>query len=255
VAIGAGRRGPVLRSLPNMPVDLPPEHHPAAEPARTPAPEPVLGLGPKPAVAVHSVTRRFGERTLLGGLTFSRTHAGVIGITGSNGSGKTTLLRMFAQLCAPDTGTIEVCGIELDRGDAPAARALVGFAPHEVLAWRAHSVRTNLRQALRLAGIPRAPAADRAEQSLVSWGLLTMAELPVGRLSRGQAQRYALARADLLVPPVLLLDEPTVGLDGAARHALDRAIAGWKTSRIVVVASHEHEWLTDCADQVVAVES
>ncbi|MBC7645352.1 MAG: ATP-binding cassette domain-containing protein, partial [Thermoleophilia bacterium] len=213
----------------------------------------VAAARPGPALDVRAVTRRFGDRTLLGGLAFSRTHAGVIGITGSNGSGKTTLLRMCAQLCAADTGTIEVCGIDLDGGDAPAARALVGFAPHEVLAWHAHSVRANLRQALRLAGTSRSAAAERAEAALISWGLLTLAELPVGRLSRGQAQRYALARADLLSPPVLLLDEPTVGLDDEARVALDRAIAVWKADRIVVVASHERAWLAECADQVVAV--
>ena len=209
--------------------------------------------GSAPSIAVSAVTRRFGERTLLGGLSFARMQPGVVGITGSNGSGKTTLLRMCAQLCVPDAGTITICGHALDRGDNPAARALVGFAPHDVLAWRGHSVRANLRQALRLAGRTRRHAAEEAELSLAAWGLLSLGELPVGRLSRGQAQRYALARADLLAPPVLLLDEPTVGLDDEARGALDRAIAAWRPTRIVVIASHEREWLSTHADQIVTV--
>jgi ABC-2 type transport system ATP-binding protein len=203
------------------------------------------------ALAARGIVRSFGEQRVLDGVDLVRDEPGVVGLLGPNGSGKTTLLRIVAQLTELEEGTLTVCGIDVDRADDAAARRLVGWAPHEPLAWRDDSVERNLVYAARLAGLPRRRAGAIADAAIQVWGLTDERDTPVRRLSRGWAQRYSLARADLLGPPVLLLDEPTTGLDADARSLLEDAIAAWRSERIVVIASHEREWLDERADAVV----
>jgi ABC-2 type transport system ATP-binding protein len=203
------------------------------------------------ALAARGIVRSFGEQRVLDGVDLVRDEPGVVGLLGPNGSGKTTLLRIVAQLTELEEGTLTVCGIDVDRADDAAARRLVGWAPHEPLAWRDVSVERNMVYAARHAGMPRRRAGAIADAAIQVWGLTDERDTPVRRLSRGWAQRYSLARADLLGPPVLLLDEPTTGLDADARSLLEDAIAAWRSERIVVIASHEREWLDERADAVV----
>ena len=205
----------------------------------------------EPTLLLRDVRRAFGARTVLAGTSIEQRGAGIVGLVGANGAGKTTLLRIIAQLVEADAGTVEVCGRRVERGDDPQARRAVGWAPHEPLAWRDDTVLENLRYAARLAGEPRRSAHELASGAIAAWQLEAVEQQPVRVLSRGWAQRYSLARADLLRPPVLLLDEPTTGLDPAARTRLEQAVAQWRSTRIVVVASHERDWLTTVADQIV----
>ncbi len=209
---------------------------------------------PVPSLSLRRVVRSFGDARVLAGVTLERDMPGVIGLLGANGAGKTTLLRVIAQLAQPDAGQVAVCGRVIEHADDPVARRLVGWAPHEPLAWRDDSVERNLRYAARLSGLDRRRAAMVAAAALEMWGLRDWADAPVRRLSRGWAQRYSLARADLLGPPVLLLDEPTTGLDATARGVLEDALDAWRRERIVVVASHERTWLTERCDQLLDLD-
>ena len=204
---------------------------------------------------MRDVVRSFGPARVLDGVTLERDAPGIVGLLGANGAGKTTLLRVIAQLCEPEGGTVEVCGRRVERADEPEARRLVGWAPHEPLAWRADSVERNLRYVARLAGLGSRRAIAVADAAIELWGLAERRTTPVRQLSRGWAQRYSLARADLLGPPVLLLDEPTTGLDGDARRLLEDALAAWRAERIVVVASHERDWLAERADQLLDLDA
>ncbi|MCW2972507.1 MAG: drrA 1 [Thermoleophilia bacterium] len=201
------------------------------------------------SLRARGITRSYGERRVLDGVDLERDTAGVIGLVGPNGAGKTTLLRILAQLVEPDAGTLEIGGISVEHGDEPRARRLVGYAPHATLAWLDDSVERNLRYATRLAGIAKRDAATLVDTLIDRWELSPERSSPVRRLSRGWQQRYALARAELLDPVVMLLDEPTTGLDTEARALLEASIERWRTTRIVVIASHEREWLAARADQ------
>ncbi len=210
--------------------------------------------GSAPSLAARDVVRSFGDERVLDGVTLARDGAGVIGLVGANGAGKTTLLRVIAQLAEPNAGTLDICGRRVEHADDPVARRLVGWAPHEPLAWRDDSVERNLRYAAQLAGLDRRRARTTADAAIELWGLRTVAHTPMRRLSRGWAQRYSLARADLLGPPILLLDEPTTGLDATARGVLEDAIEAWRRERIVVVASHERDWLAERCDQLLDLD-
>jgi ABC-2 type transport system ATP-binding protein len=197
----------------------------------------------------RGISRAYGGRNVLAGVDLERTGPGVIGLVGPNGAGKTTLLRVLAQLVEPDAGTLEIGGVTVEHADEPAARRLVGYAPHSTLAWLDDSVDRNLRYAARLAGLDKRAAASLVDGMVDRWELGSERSSPVRRLSRGWQQRYALARAELLDPVLVLLDEPTTGLDGDARALLEASIERWRSERIVVIASHEREWLAARSDQ------
>jgi ABC-type multidrug transport system ATPase subunit len=196
----------------------------------------------QPSISLRDVSRRRGETQVLDRVSFEHDGPGVIGLVGRNGAGKTSLLRVIAQLLCPDSGDIAVCGQAFEDGENAAARRLVGFAPHEPLLRRSRSLRDNLLLSARLAGIGSG-AATVTDRELERWQLGRFAKRNIEGLSRGELQRVALAQADIAQPPVLLLDEPTTGLDAEGMELLDGAIERWRTDRLVIVSSHDRDWI------------
>jgi heme exporter protein A len=184
-------------------------------------------------IELEGLTRRYGEREALSGVTLTVAQGQTLVVFGPNGAGKTTLLRVLATLLRPHGGTVRVLGRELPR-DGWAIRGRVGFLGHAPLLYRDLTARENLRFHARLHDAP----AGRVEELLDRVGLAARADDPVHTLSRGMVQRAAVARAVLHDPELLLLDEPTANLDPHAAE-LVAPLIGRDSGRTRVVTSHD----------------
>jgi len=186
------------------------------------------------AVAVEGLEKRFGPVVALAGLDFSVPAGSVLAVLGPNGAGKSTLLRLLAGLARPSAGRVRIGG----GGDRRRVRGRVGYVGHATFLYPNLTARENLVFAGRLYAV--AEPARRADALLAEQGLEALAGRPAGSLSRGQAQRLAIARGLVHDPPVVLLDEPFTGLDPTSADRLGgrvRALAA--AGRAVVLVTHD----------------
>lgn len=201
------------------------------------------------------LTKHWGRTTALADATFS-IGPGVTGLVGANGAGKTTLLGMVLGLHRPDGGAIEVLGQD-PWTFGPTVRARVGYAPeHDALPpdMKAHDV---VRHLAEVHGLPRRAATERASDVLFEVGLGEERFRPVGTFSTGQRQRVKLAQAIAHDPDLVLLDEPTNGLDPVQREemlALIRRV-GHVLGMNVVLSSHLLEEVERVSDAVVILDA
>jgi ABC-2 type transport system ATP-binding protein len=205
-------------------------------------------------VVARGLTKYWGATRALDGADFEVTR-GVTGLVGANGAGKTTLLGMVLGLHRPDAGTIEVLGRD-PWTFGPSVRARVGYAPeHDALPpdMSAHDV---VRHLAEVHGLPRRAATERASDVLFEVGLGEERFRQVGTFSTGQRQRVKLAQAIAHDPELVLLDEPTNGLDPVQREEMLQLIArvGHTLGINVVLASHLLEEVERVSDAVVILD-
>lgn len=210
---------------------------------------------PPEVIRVEGVSKRWGNTTALDGVSFS-IGKGVTGLLGANGAGKTTLLGLVLGLHAPDAGRIEVLGRD-PTSAGPEVRARVGYAPeHDALPpdVRAHDL---VRHLAEIHGLPRRHATARANDVLFEVGLGEERFRQVGTMSTGQRQRVKLAQAIAHDPAVVLLDEPTNGLDPVQREHMLGLIrrVGSELGIDVVLSSHLLEEVERVSDAVVILEA
>ncbi len=171
---------------------------------------------PPPAIDVRGLVKRFGARTVVDGFSI-RVEAGrIYGFLGPNGSGKTTTIRMLCGLLTPDAGEGTCLGLDIRRQSA-AIKRQVGYMTQRFSFWEDLSVAENLDFVARMYGLP--DRRRRVAEALDRLGLAGRRGQLAGQLSGGWKQRLALAACILHEPRLLLLDEPTAGVDPRARRA------------------------------------
>jgi heme exporter protein A len=186
-------------------------------------------------IRARNLSKRFGAKRVLDRVDLDVPHGGFVLVTGPNGSGKTTLLRLCAGLAVPSGGELDV------RAD----RARIGFLAHEPLVYRELTALENLDLYGRLYRIQE--RRERIGMLLGRFGLWDARRERAGSFSRGMLQRLALCRTFLHEPDLLLLDEPFNALDAEATQLLEDELAGMKTRRTFVVATHEPDRLAALA--------
>ena len=200
------------------------------------------------SLTFNAVSRHFGRRRALNGVSFSIAAGQVVALLGSNGSGKSTLLSIAATLLDASSGEVRY-GDMLARDGGPGLRGRIGLLGHDLYIYPELTAAENLRFFADLYGLDR-PAA-RVEAALQFAALTDRAHDVAGSFSRGMRQRLALERALLHEPRLLLLDEPFTGLDDVSAIALrDRLAQERARGAIVLVTTHELEaidTLVDCA--------
>lgn len=163
-------------------------------------------------VVVEGVTRRFGSRVAVEDASFEVEAGEVLGLLGPNGAGKTTLLRILSGYLEAHSGRVVVGGVDV-RHDPLGCRAQIGYVPEGASLPTEASPRTFLTYCARLRCVARNQRRASVDAALRQTSILADADRPIGSLSRGTRQRVAIGQALIGDPPVLILDEPTTGLD------------------------------------------
>jgi ABC-2 type transport system ATP-binding protein len=172
-----------------------------------------------PILETSELTRCFGDLVAVDHLTLRIEAGQVFGLLGSNGAGKTTAIKMLTTLLAPTSGTATVAGFDV-RKQAAKVRRVIGYVPQMISADGTLTGYENLLIFAKLYDIPRRERAARIADALALMELTDVADRLVREYSGGMIRRLEIAQSMLHRPPVLFLDEPTVGLDPIARHSV-----------------------------------
>ena len=204
-------------------------------------------------VTAEHLTKHWGDRPVLSDTSFT-IGSGVTGLLGANGSGKTTLFGMFLGLHEPTSGALQVLGLD-PRTSGPLIRQRIGYSPeHEALP-ADMSAYDFVRHVAELHGLPRRAAAGRASDALYEVGLGEERARACGTMSTGQKQRVKLAQAIVHDPQLVLLDEPTNGLDPIQRDEMLSLIrrCGHELGLSVILSSHLLDEIERTCDRVSIV--
>lgn len=213
---------------------------------------PLTILRPTPLVEISGITKRFGFRGVLRGVSFAVAPHECVVILGANGAGKTTLLRILATLVRPTSGSVRIAGQSLT-GDAQAIRRRIGVVSHQTFLYQDLTAEENLRFYARMYDLPE--PERRVSEVLDLVGLSDRGQDRISGFSRGMQQRAAIARALLHRPSLLLLDEADAGLDRAGRLILDRIIRAQQEVGSVIMTTHDVPAALSLADRVLLLHA
>jgi ABC-2 type transport system ATP-binding protein len=188
-------------------------------------------------IEVSGVSKHYGPKVGVQDVTFRVEQGEILGLLGPNGAGKTTTLRMLTGYLTPSTGTIRIGGVDLWE-QPERVRARIGYLPDKPPLYREMTVRSFVSFTAALRGVPARRREARVEEVLRQLDLLDVAGRLIGNLSRGYQQRVGLAQAIVHDPEVLILDEPTVGLDPVQIAEIRALIRQLGQERTVVLSSH-----------------
>ena len=190
-----------------------------------------------PLIEIDRLTKRFGHFTAVDDISFEVRRGEVLGFLGPNGAGKSTTMRMLAGFMPPSAGTARICGHDV-QDDSVAARRMLGFLPEGAPTYPDMTVLGFLQFCARIRGFSGRELTERVEHAI---GLTTLAGVrlqPVETLSKGFKRRVGLAQALLHDPPVLVLDEPTDGLDPNQKHEARTLISRMAPEKAIVISTH-----------------
>jgi ABC-2 type transport system ATP-binding protein len=188
-------------------------------------------------VSARELTRRFGGNAAVAALDLDLRRGEVLGLLGPNGAGKTTTMQMLTGNLAPSDGSISICGIDLLEKPV-AAKARIGYLPEQPPLYRELRVDEYLRLAARLHRVPRSQLEEAIARAKRRCGIADIGARMIGTLSKGYQQRVGIAQAIIHTPDVVILDEPTVGLDPNQIREIRALIRELSDSHSVILSTH-----------------
>lgn len=186
---------------------------------------------------VRKLHKNFGAIKAVRGISFKTDKGEVLGFLGPNGAGKTTTMRMITGFLPPTSGTAVVCGHDV-RENPVAAKQRIGYLPENAPAYHSMTVSNFLAFVAEIRGFRRAEQKDRVETAVKKCRLDKVRHQTIGTLSKGYRQRVCFAQAILHDPPVLIMDEPTEGLDPNQKHVVRSMIKDMAAEKAIIISTH-----------------
>jgi lipooligosaccharide transport system ATP-binding protein len=206
-------------------------------------------------VRARGLTKQFGQFTAVAGIDFSLARGEAFGFLGPNGAGKSSTMRMIGCVSPPTSGELTILGLD-PVTDGPAIRARLGVVPQEDTLDIELTVRENLLVYGRYFGLPRSVIRERSEMLLDFVQLSERADDQVEPLSGGMKRRLVIARSLINEPEILLLDEPTTGLDPQARHIVwDRLFRLKQQGVTLILTTHYMDEAEQLCDRLVVMDA
>ncbi|QLQ37332.1 ABC transporter ATP-binding protein [Micromonospora robiginosa] len=208
----------------------------------------------QPLIQARGLVKRFGDFTAVDGIDVEVRRGEAFGFLGPNGAGKSSTMRMIGCISPPSGGELRILGLDPVR-DGPAVRARLGVCPQLDSLDPELTVRENLTTYARYFGIPRRVARERAAELLDFVQLAERADSKVDPLSGGMKRRLTIARALVNEPEIVLLDEPTTGLDPQARHLVWERLFRLKQQGVtLVLTTHYMDEAEQLCDRLVVMD-
>lgn len=205
-------------------------------------------------IEIKHLTKRYGALTAVDDLSFSVEPGQVLGFLGPNGAGKSTTMKMVTGFLAPTSGSIRVCGHEVD--SAPlAAKACMGYLPEGAPGYSEMTVRSFLDFIADIRAMTGERRKSRLDDVIARLALGSVLEQAIETLSKGFKRRVGLAQALLHDPPVLILDEPTDGLDPNQKHEVRALINAMSKDKIIVISTHILEEVDAVCNRAIIIAS
>lgn len=202
------------------------------------------------SIEVNGITKIYGSQKAVNAISFSAAKGGVIGFLGPNGAGKSTTMKMITGYLLPDAGTIQVCGVDVQK-DPVAAKRKIGYLPEANPLYYDMYVKEYLSF---IAGVHQLDQVSKAvDRAIQLTGLGTEAHKKTGQLSKGYKQRVGLAAALIHDPEVLILDEPTSGLDPNQIIEIRNVIKEQGKEKTILFSSHILQEVQAICERVIII--
>ena len=201
-------------------------------------------------IAAHALTRYYGRTRAVGNVTFDITGNGIIGLLGHNGAGKSTIMKMLSGYLEPSGGSVEIDGHDMMQ-DARKVQRTLGYLPESLPLYPEMLVADYLDYAAALKGIKSSNRPAAIREALLATDLVARAVEPIDSLSRGLKQRVGVAQAIIGQPKLLILDEPTNGLDPSQTEQMRELIRRLSRQATVILSTHIMQEVDALCDRVL----
>lgn len=203
-------------------------------------------------IEVKNLTKSYGDFVAVRDVSFTAAEGQILGFLGPNGAGKTTTMRIITGFMPATSGTVMIDGLDSFRQSLEARRR-IGYLPETPPLYGEMRVDAYLRFVARLRGVARNEVNDKVAEVTEVCGLARVATRICGQLSKGFRQRVGIAQALIHNPPVLVLDEPTIGLDPRQIHEVRGLIRGLSGNRTIILSTHILPEVSQICDKVVII--